>query len=121
MTDLEAYISGSLTILSNSCSQLGSWHLNSSTFTRICVFPDELLRSGMSSDSYLDCTSVAVPPHLGQTSIMVVSVKSPKAITSLTNNSSDTQGNEAHFNRQSTYVFRYISARHSCDEVWSTG
>src|SRR6516162_4050474 len=44
---------GSLIILSNSSSQLCSWHLNSSTFSGSQTFPVGLPRSGISSKSSL--------------------------------------------------------------------
>src|ERR1022692_4288209 len=61
---------GSLIVLSNSCSQLGSWHLYSSTFMGNRTFSVGLLRSGISSKSSVVCRSSAVPPHFGQVSIM---------------------------------------------------
>ena len=67
------YWGGSLMIFSNSCSQAGSWHRNSSTFTGERVFSIGRLRSGISSNSSLICRSIAVPPHFGQTSIMSLS------------------------------------------------
>src|SRR6202040_819408 len=57
---------GSLTIRSNSCSQLCSWHLNSSTFTGIRTCSVRRSSSGISSYSSLVCRSIAVPPHSGQ-------------------------------------------------------
>lgn len=56
----------SRTILSNSCSQLVSWHLNSSTLTGIRFFSSGLSRSAISSKLSVVCRSVAGEPHLGQ-------------------------------------------------------
>jgi hypothetical protein len=61
-----------LITFSNSCSQLCSWHLNSSTFTGSPTVPVGLLVSGISPTSSLVCRRIAVPPHLGQVSIMLI-------------------------------------------------
>jgi len=57
---------GSRMILSNSCSQLGCWHRNSSTLTGRRTFSVGQPSSWISSKSSRTCSRVAVPPHIGQ-------------------------------------------------------